>query len=258
MSGWITVTVAQVMGSAPREAGASMRVFADHQEGTIGGGRLEWEAAKVARQMLADGKTKSRQTMPLGPNLGQCCGGTVVLDFIADSLEDEPMDAPPLWIWGAGHTGEAICRVMAPLPGFEITLVDFDAKRLPDNLPDSITPVIAKHPAQLVPHAPTDAHHIILTHDHGLDLELCHALLNHGFTSCGVIGSATKWARFQKRLFEAGHTAAKINTIRCPIGNPALGKHPAEIAVGVAGELLAYGNETSVDTTTGTEGEIAS
>ncbi|MFN3577396.1 MAG: XdhC family protein, partial [Tabrizicola sp.] len=87
-------------------------------------------------------------------------------------------------------------------------------------------------------HAPTDAEHLILTFSHALDLELCHRLLIRGFRSCGLIGSATKWGRFRSRLAALGHDAAAIGRIRCPIGDPRLGKHPQAIAVGVVAELL--------------------
>jgi xanthine dehydrogenase accessory factor len=90
----------------------------------------------------------------------------------------------------------------------------------------------------LADHAPTDAEHLILTYSHALDLDLCHRLLRRGFLSCGLIGSATKWARFRSRLTALGHDAAAVGRIRCPIGDPALGKHPQAIAVGVAAELL--------------------
>ncbi|SHI97720.1 molybdenum cofactor sulfurylase [Wenxinia saemankumensis] len=236
-AGAIRVRVARVQGSAPREVGAAMTVRADGQEGTIGGGRLEWEAAAEARAMLAEGRTERRRTIPLGPALGQCCGGTVTLSFAAiDRVEAAAR--VPLWIWGAGHVGRALAQVMAPLPGWAVTLVDFDTARLPDPLPDGVTPLIAADPARLAPHAPTDADHLIVTHSHELDLALCDGLLRRGFASCGLIGSATKWARFRKRLTALGHDTAQISRIACPIGDPALGKHPHAIAVGVAAALL--------------------
>jgi xanthine dehydrogenase accessory factor len=83
-----------------------------------------------------------------------------------------------------------------------------------------------------------DVEHLVLTFSHALDLELCHRLLNRGFRSCGLIGSATKWGRFRSRLRALGHEAAEIGQIRCPIGDPSLGKHPQAIAVGVVAEML--------------------
>ena len=101
-----------------------------------------------------------------------------------------------------------------------------------------MTVVPVADPALLADHAPERAEHLILTFSHALDLELCHRLLNRGFRSCGLIGSATKWARFKARLKALGHGAEAVGRIRCPIGDPALGKHPQAIAVGVVAEVL--------------------
>ncbi len=73
------VVVAETRGSAPREAGAAMLVWADGQRGTIGGGALEHDAVLSARRMLAEGPSRSLAAKPLGPALGQCCGGVVTL-----------------------------------------------------------------------------------------------------------------------------------------------------------------------------------
>lgn len=233
----IRVTVVGVQGSAPREEGAAMLVRADGIAGTIGGGALEWEAMRIARQMLADGATHAERKMPLGPALGQCCGGAVVLRFeAADALERGR--GADLWVWGAGHVGRAVVATMAPLPRVAITWADTGAARFPADIPDGVDTVAATDLPRLMAHAPVHAHHLILTYSHEIDLALCHAALDRGFASCGLIGSATKWARFRTRLAALGHADAEISRIACPIGDPSLGKHPQAIAVGVAGRLL--------------------
>ena len=233
----ITVTVSATRGSVPREAGTSMRVWAAGQDGTIGGGAFEFDAAKHARSMLETGQNESERTIPLGPDLGQCCGGSVTLRF---STETTPQDysAPPLWIWGAGHVGRALAHVMAPLGDRAITVIDTTSDRIPSDLPNTVEPLVAADPLRVVGHAPQNADHIIVTYSHKLDLALCNALLHHGFASCGLIGSQTKWVRFQKRLNDMGHTNAQILRIACPIGDPALGKHPQAIAISVSGALI--------------------
>ncbi|MEM7644486.1 MAG: XdhC family protein, partial [Pseudomonadota bacterium] len=122
---------------------------------------------------------------------------------------------------------------------------DDAATRFPP-VPDGVEKLVAADMPRALAHAPTDTHHIILTYSHDIDLALCHAALQRGFATCGVIGSATKWVRFRSRLRALGHPDAAIASIRCPIGDPALGKHPQAIAVGVAAALL------SPDAVTGT------
>ena len=90
-----------------------------------------------------------------------------------------------------------------------------------------------------------DAEHLILTYSHAIDLALCHALLVRGFARAGLIGSATKRARFRKRLAELGHGAGEIARIDCPIGEPAFGKHPQAIAISVAAAILARKGATT-------------
>jgi xanthine dehydrogenase accessory factor len=167
-------------------------------------------------------------------------GDTPIAQLI-DGWMIEPLERAtvPLWIWGAGHVGRAFVAVMAPLPDLAITWIDTGSERFPDAIPAQVTALPAADPARLVPHAPRDAHHLILTYSHALDLALCHAVLEHGFASAGLIGSATKWARFRARLGDLGHSPAQIARIRCPIGTPGLGKHPQAIAIGVASSLLS-------------------
>lgn len=272
------VVIIETRGSVPREAGTEMLVWEDGQSGTIGGGRLEFDVAQDARARLTAGGDLAR-LYPLGPALGQCCGGAVrVLTEIFDLARakqlpeagiwarplpgvDTPQPAHTtglsrgwfaeeigkatrsLWVWGAGHVGRAIVQTMAPLPDFDITWVDTDLTRFPAELPTGVSQLCAQAPDRLVPHAPRDADHIIVTYSHELDLALCHGLLIHGFHHCGLIGSETKWARFTKRLRSLGQSQAEISRISCPIGDPSLGKHPQAIAVGVAAALIKASSE---------------
>jgi xanthine dehydrogenase accessory factor len=286
----IRVVVAEIAGSTPREVGAAMVVWKDGQEGTIGGGTLEHEATLAARKMLAEGGAARVDRMPLGPTLGQCCGGSVTLlherwdeaglaaldgPVVARALPGKATEMPlavkrllarargegtsatarvvqgwfvepiarpkrELWVWGAGHVGRAIVTTMAALPDLRITWVDTAADRFPD-LPDGVVQRIAANPADLVAEAPANAEHLVLTFSHALDLELCHRLLGHGFARLGLIGSATKWARFRSRLQALGHPAERILRIDCPIGRVEYGKHPQAIAIGVAAEFLERG-----------------
>ena len=124
-----------------------------------------------------------------------------------------------------------------------ISWVDTGEERFPETLPEGVTQLVAAHPPDLVRHAPRDAHHLILTYSHALDLELCNRLLRQPCGSIGLIGSATKWARFRKRLLALGH--GDPDRIQCPIGDPSLGKHPQAIALGVATTLMRPAQTTA-------------
>ncbi|WP_103258519.1 xanthine dehydrogenase accessory protein XdhC [Tabrizicola aquatica] len=159
--------------------------------------------------------------------------------LVAGWLVEPVMEAKrQVWVWGAGHVGRALVSVLAPLPGIAVTWVDVGVERFPDGVPEGVTVVPASDPAVLADHAPVGAEHLVLTYSHALDLELCHRLLLRGFRSCGLIGSATKWGRFRSRLKALGHGAQDVARIRCPIGDPTLGKHPQAIAIGVVAEML--------------------
>ncbi len=167
---------------------------------------------------------------------------------LIDGWMVEPVHKPTrnLWIWGAGHVGRALVDVLSPLPDIAITWVDTGPERFPALVPNGVTTVPAAKPAELVRHAPSNAEHLVLTYSHNLDLELCNLLLSHDFRFAGLIGSATKWARFRSRLAALGHSPEQISRITCPIGDPALGKHPQMIAVGVAAQLLRPARQTEL------------
>jgi xanthine dehydrogenase accessory factor len=156
----------------------------------------------------------------------------------------EPVARPvrEVWVWGAGHVGRAVVGVLAGLPDLQIVWCDVDKNRFPDTVPEGVKVIAQDDLAAAVDTAPAGAEHLVMTYSHALDLDLCHRLLGHGFARAGLIGSATKWARFRARLGALGHTPAMIARIECPIGDPALGKHPQAIAIGVAAAFLGAGS----------------
>ncbi len=152
----------------------------------------------------------------------------------------EPVARPvrEVWVWGAGHVGRAVVGILGPLPGVSLVWCDVDQGRFPDAVPEGVRVIAQADLAAAAAAAPAYAEHLVMTYSHALDLDLCHRLLGHGFERLGLIGSATKWARFRSRLAALGHGAVAIGRIECPIGDPALGKHPQAIAVGVAAAFL--------------------
>jgi len=230
----VLVTLLTAKGSTPREAGAKMVVSADGIAGTIGGGNLEHQCEAAARGLLADGaEGPSTRDFPLGPALGQCCGGHVTVLF-------EVLRPPRLHIglFGAGHVGKALVKLLADLP-CRVSWIDARPEALPANLPANVVPVRVAQPAQVVDALPPGSLVLVMTHDHALDYEIVVAALGRNdLLAVGLIGSDTKRARFVSRLVRQGLDTEKLI---CPIGLPGIeGKEPAVVAVSVAAQILQF------------------
>lgn len=269
----IWVCVAETKGSVPRERGASMIVTQTELWGTIGGGHLELNSVEVARALLAAQQiTATKRHFPLGPALGQCCGGVVDVAFLPLSEHDRSaflrlkeieqqggelmieraLDAGnmlrlPLvfspWrvcVFGAGHVGAAIVAVLAALP-CEIRWIDSRDAVFPSRYSGNVRIVETDDPAFEARGLPANADVLVLTHSHALDLDICLALIERDdLAYIGLIGSPTKAATFRKRFAQRGVSVSAMARINCPIGMAQLtGKHPGVIAVGVAADLIA-------------------
>ena len=177
----------------------------------------------------ADGDTGTFPSLQFTPNSAH----TGIL------LERLSSPKQALWVFGAGHVGQAIVRALSDLP-FEITWIDSRASYLPTSLPPNVRCLCEPQPAELLAEAPKGAMYLVLTHDHGLDYSLCHAILQRGvFAWLGLIGSDSKAARFRSRLRKDGIAPERIEKLVCPIGVEGIeSKAPAAIAIGVAAQLL--------------------
>jgi xanthine dehydrogenase accessory factor len=197
--------------------------------------------------MLAAGDTTPRSAhYPLGPALGQCCGGAVTLGFSpldAAAVAAWPLAAPRfhLQLYGAGHVGCAIVSALAPLN----VRVDWIDERDDEFPPDAALPAHTRKVCvdaleAEVREAPRGAFYLVLTHRHDLDLRIAEAILRRGdFGFFGLIGSKTKRARFIHRFEERGIAAEAIARLTCPIGVPGIeGKEPEVIAAAVVAQLL--------------------
>ncbi|NDW03832.1 xanthine dehydrogenase accessory protein XdhC [Jiella pacifica] len=242
----ILVTVETALGSTPREAGASMLVKANAVSGTIGGGRLEFDAIDKARRMIEAGEAVGASDVPLGPEIGQCCGGRVHLSFrrvdavllekLAREAERERETLPAVMIFGAGHTGRALAAALAPLP-LAVSLIDSRPETLA-GLPEAVRCVAAAMPEAVVEEAPAGAAYVVMTHDHALDfLVAAAALARSDAAYVGMIGSATKRERFRRHLAEEGREAEAAR-LTLPIGGSELrDKRPEVIAALTAAEV---------------------
>lgn len=248
----VVVTLVAVRGHAPRNGGAKLVVSPDGLFGTVGGGNLEATAIGLAREMLRDGAAEPRLlTLTLSDKATteygvQCCGGEVTMLL-------EPVRAvPSVAIFGLGHVGLELARILARQE-LELHLVDARAEMLDADrvgvpgasgvMADAVATVRLRHepvPEAALAGLPDGTHVLIMTHDHVEDLAITdQALRREGLGSIGLIGSASKWARFRSKLTELGHTEGDLARVTTPIGIPEVeGKAPASIAVSVAARIL--------------------
>ncbi|MHC6528947.1 xanthine dehydrogenase accessory protein XdhC [Vibrio sp. V39_P1S14PM300] len=233
----VMVTVLEDRGSVPRDAGTKMLVTQDRVIATIGGGHLEHLATQMAQDMLQSGEHALQvERFNLGARLGQCCGGMATLSF-------EPIGTQQkhLVVFGAGHVAKALLHIVSTLP-FRVTWIDEREDVFPDSLPHGVQKVVSDDPVGDVADQPANSYYLVMTHNHQLDFELAKAIINRADSAYfGMIGSVTKRKKFDMRLAQRGYSEAQIHSMICPIGISAVnGKHPAEIAVSVAGELIAH------------------
>jgi xanthine dehydrogenase accessory factor len=250
----VLVTVVGSSGSVPREVGAWMAVFRESVIGTIGGGRLEWDAIQKARSHLdsTHGSLASvwATEVVLGPSLGQCCGGRLNLQFEfvtgtgRSALRARLVpDLTPVALFGGGHVGRAIVRALTPLP-FSIHWVDSRDEAFPVDLGPQVLAEHSDPVAGAVRDLAPGSHVLIMSFSHAEDLDIVAACLSRlrqraDLPYVGLIGSRTKWASFTHRLKSRGFTAAELDAITCPIGLSGIeGKAPEVIAASVAAQLL--------------------
>jgi len=244
----IRVALTRVRGSSPRNAGTEMIVAPGALWGTIGGGQLEHIAIDAARAMLRDGALQRELDLPLGPEIGQCCGGRVELSLTRmrasdkraalDRAQADAAALPHVYVLGAGHVGRALAQQFQHLP-VQCILID----TRPEELALSTAQVETRLrvlPEADIWQAPAGSAFVVLTHDHALDFLLTSAALERGDAAyVGMIGSATKRAKF-KRWARTHCDGQSIDGLTCPIGaTPSRDKRPAVIAAFVVAEVMA-------------------
>lgn len=245
----VLVTVTDVRGHAPREAGAKMVVSASETWASIGGGNLEEEAVRRARDLVSSGavapETFTAHLSDKAPfqHGVQCCGGEV------EVLLEPLAVVASVAIFGVGHVGLELARILSR-HDLELHLVDSRPEHLSPEVLAPFADAVAAvhvHPVPVLPELvlaelPAGTHVLVLTHDHAEDLAICDAAIRADHLGpIGLIGSSAKWARFRSQLLAAGHPTETVERIHTPIGLPGVSssKEPAAIAVSVAAALLA-------------------
>ncbi|TAN11566.1 MAG: xanthine dehydrogenase accessory protein XdhC [Rhizobiaceae bacterium] len=247
------IEVAEAKGSTPREKGAWMLVSPTETFGTIGGGQLEFMAIARAREAIGDfSPSKAREHLldiPLGPEIGQCCGGRVELGIrhVDAALRDELMAAvtvedakhPHVYLFGGGHVGHALAAALSLLP-LKVAVVETRADAL-EGMPEAVEARLTPVPEEAVRTAPPGSAFVVLTHDHALDfLIVAEALKRPDAAYVGMIGSKTKKATFKSWFLKtAGGMEGEFARLISPIGGEAVkDKRPAVIAALAAAEIM--------------------
>lgn len=246
--GFVLITILGVLGSAPRDSGTKMVVTESDCFGTIGGGHLEFKSIAIAHELLSkqqdnqqghqQGHQQGKQHIEhfsLGASLGQCCGGSTSVLF-----ECFAPCQTQIMLFGAGHVGKALTQILGDLP-CQVKWVDSRGELFPAQSASNIEMITSDSPLDEIAKMPPDSYYLVMTHNHQLDFELCQALLKRDdFAFAGLIGSQTKWKRFQQRLKSRDFAAKQINKLTCPVGASSVpGKRPMEVAVSIAAQLIA-------------------
>ncbi len=242
--------VREAQGSTPREACAWMLVSPDAIFGTIGGGQLEFMVIDKAREMMRARVASSILDVPLGPEIGQCCGGRVKIDIalvddelrvaISQRVACEDASRPHVYLFGGGHVGHALASALSLLPVRAI-VVETRADAL-EGFPVDIETRLTAVPEEMVRSAPAGSAYVVLTHDHALDfLIVAEALKRVDAAYVGMIGSQTKKATLRSWFLKtAGGDASDFARLISPIGGNAVAdKRPAVIAALAAAEIMS-------------------
>jgi xanthine dehydrogenase accessory factor len=231
---FVMLTVIESRGFTPRKAGTHMLLGEGGETvGSIGGGAIEHEALREARELLATGGAARTVKKHLSQDLGMCCGGEMVV-FL------EPVDAAPrLFVFGAGYVARPIAA-LADACGFVVTVIDGRPEwATPERFPGvTVRCEDPESAARTLETTPED-YAIVVTHDHALDQRVVQQLLARPFRFTGMIGSLAKQRKFALRLRARGFTDEQIARVRTPLGVAIGAQTPEEIAVSVLGELIS-------------------
>ena len=242
--------VLDVKGSSPNNIDDIILISQDTIFGTIGGGNLEYLVIDEAKKIL-DKKVKNKiLSIPLGPGIGQCCGGYVQIELSLhknskDALKNESLKKnikPNLYIFGSGHIGQAIISKLENI-NFNTFIIDSREDYLNMTNIKDINYLLSKKPWEIVSKLDDNSYFIVLTHSHDSDFKILNAVLKKNNTFVGLIGSLTKKKKFYKRLINNGHNKSIVEKIECPIGiDIGNSKDPNEIAFSIITRILAIKN----------------
>lgn len=248
------VKITNIKGSTPRDQDAWMLVNQTSIFRTIGGGQLESIAIDKARTLLLNGTENTLElNVPLGPEIGQCCGGHVSisisrlshaeLNVFRESLKQELDNQTHIYIFGAGHVGKALAGALTLLP-FKTILIDSRQDEL-SSAPDGVETLLTSLPEAVIKTAKPKSAFVVLTHDHALDFIIVQAALARSDAAyIGMIGSKTKRASFNSWYKQENGHDGDLEKLTCPIGGKSIysksvgDKRPEIIAALAVSEII--------------------
>lgn len=238
----VVVTIIEVRGSAPREVGA--KLVATHEGlcyGTIGGGKVELAALNIAKDILTNTTVQAPRvvTWNLQRDIGMTCGGEVTLLF-----EHFCPTHWPIVIFGAGHIGQALSRILRKLP-CNLHCIDSRIEWL-DRL-GKVSKTQHPHPENLVKNCHPSSFFLCMTMGHSFDMPILKEIAKHfpDAPYVGVIGSEIKAKKIRRELAEAKIDKSFIDKLHVPMGLSIGGNHPQEIAISIAAQLLMVRDQLS-------------
>ncbi|WDR05036.1 xanthine dehydrogenase accessory protein XdhC [Devosia rhodophyticola] len=246
----VMAQLSEVRGSSPRAQGTFMLVGETSEFGTIGGGTLEYMVLDQARRLIRSGENMTRLDVPLGPEIGQCCGGRVgvSMDLVTPDIRAalvtnaaaDDAELTPVFVFGAGHVGRALAKILDLLP-VKVCVVDTRSEELA-LLPSGIKSRRVAMPEAVVREAPIGSAFVILTHDHALDFLIAQEALSRSDSPyVGMVGSKTKRAKFSSWYRGEGGSVQALERLVLPIGNQGLvDKRPEVIAALAAAEIMVH------------------
>jgi xanthine dehydrogenase accessory factor len=231
------VTVVSTEGSTPRKAGAKMLVFADGRSvGTIGGGCVEADAARLARRAI-DERRVSTASFDLAADTvgedGHACGGR--MQILIEPIEGRPT----LCLFGAGHVAQPLAR-MAKACGFRVEVAD-DRERFAsrERFPDADRILIEGFSgAAAAMTLGRNSFAVVVTRGHRGDAKALRAVLGRRLRYVGLLGSKSKMLQVFAELEQTGMPPEDLARVHCPVGLDIGAETPEEIAVSILAEMI--------------------
>ena len=246
----ILITAVHIEGSAPTSVGAKLLLSSSGKMwGTIGGGGLEHEALKRAREALGERKS-FLQKYSLGEGgkildaerLGMICGGNITLFFEYIGSADQ------IFLYGGGHIGQALIYHLRS-GSFVPTLIETrePVLRKSQEQWENVEGILMDDFSRLAGtlKVPKGSYMVVATHSHELDYKVLKGIYESQWEPAyiGVVASKKKAETMVRRLREEMGTELDFRSLYMPVGLDLGGQSPDEIALSILSEIQALRNQ---------------